>query len=61
MLILLAEKLETSLDSLVGTNSNKRITDTQIKLVAEAPTILNKLDEAKLKAATLQLKALLDL
>ena len=61
MLILLAERLDTTLDSLVGTQSTISMSKKQSALVAQAASTLNTMSEDKLKVAVKQLKALQEL
>lgn len=61
MLILLAETLNTSLDSLVGRADERKLTKSQTALMAEAISSLDSMDEDKLKVASIQLKALSEL
>ena len=61
MLILLAERLDTTLDSLVGTHSKITMTKKQSALVAQAASTLNAMSEDKLRVAVQQLKALQEL
>jgi transcriptional regulator with XRE-family HTH domain len=58
MLILLADRLSTSLDSLVGTKEALGASAQKTLLVAEASSILNSMADEKLKVAVVQLKAL---
>jgi transcriptional regulator with XRE-family HTH domain len=61
MLILLAERLDTTLDSLVGTQSTLNMSKKQSALIAQAASILNTMNEAKLNVVVKQLKALQEL
>lgn len=61
MLILLAERLDTTLDSLVGTHSKITMTKKQSALVAQAASTLSGMSEDKLRVAVQQLKALKEL
>jgi transcriptional regulator with XRE-family HTH domain len=61
MLILLAERLDTTLDSLVGTQSTISMSKKQSALMAQAASTLNTMSEDKLKVAVKQLKALQEL
>lgn len=58
MLILLAGRLSTSLDSLVGTEESLGSSNQKTLLVAEASSILNRMGDEKLRVAVVQLKAL---
>lgn len=58
MLILLAERLNTSLDHLVGTNTPATVSKKQADVLAEISGVLSAMDEDKLQVALLQLKAL---
>ena len=58
MLILLAERLGTTLDTLVGSQLSESISKKQSALIAEAGCILADMSEKKLNVAVLQLKAL---
>lgn len=61
MLIHLAEVLDTSLDALVGHESNNKLSQSHAQLLANVSATLNNLDEKKLKVAAIQLKALSEL
>jgi transcriptional regulator with XRE-family HTH domain len=61
MLILLAEQVGTSLDSLVGINLVGGLSNRSIALVSEASSILSQMDEKTLNVAVLQLRALVSL
>jgi transcriptional regulator with XRE-family HTH domain len=58
MLILLAERLNTTLDNLVGTNSALNMSRAHSDALTEIGCVLSDMDEKKLQVALLQLKAL---
>jgi transcriptional regulator with XRE-family HTH domain len=58
MLILLAERLNTSLDNLVGTHTALGMSKAHNEALTEIGCVLAEMDEDKLKVALLQLKAL---
>lgn len=58
MLILLAERLNASLDSLVGTLQTTATSSKQTILLAEATCILNDMNEDQLRVAVEQIKSL---
>lgn len=58
MLILLAERLSTSLDGLVGTLHTAATSSKQTTLLAEAACILNDMNEDQLRVAVEQIKSL---
>lgn len=58
MLILLADRLNTTLDHLVGTKEALGASNQKTLLVAEASSILNSMGDEKLRVAVVQLKAL---
>jgi transcriptional regulator with XRE-family HTH domain len=58
ILILLAERLNTTLDNLVGTNSAFNMSRAHSDALTEIGCVLSDMDEKKLQVALLQLKAL---
>lgn len=58
MLILLAERLNITLDNLVGTNSALNMSKVHSETLTEIGCLLSEMDEKKLQVALLQLKAL---
>ncbi|WP_420592104.1 helix-turn-helix domain-containing protein [Bacterioplanoides sp.] len=58
MLILLAEKLDSSLDELVGVTQSRGLSGKQVTLLSEAHIALKQMDEELLSVALKQLQAL---
>lgn len=58
MLILLAEKLDSSLDELVGVTQSRGLSGKQVTLLSEAHIALKQMDEELLSVALRQLQAL---